>query len=178
MNLGGIDVRVNELTGYHDYYRSTTLLNKYYGHWCYQIHFAYAELQHQNDDVSSGNHFDLIDSFTREEIEVEFILDCLFTESQIQKTMDALNIMANSVLEFIWKIGEWSVLYTTVHYWQKLKVYGGLQNEESSFDNFIWAFLDQNYKETVCVANNVFITMHCQENEAGQKMSISEGRLT
>ena len=63
--------------------------------------------------------------------------------------------MANSVLEFIWKIGERSVYYTTVHYRQKLKVYGSLQSKESSFDDFIWAFLDRDYKETMCVANNV-----------------------
>ena len=67
--------------------------------------------------------------------------------------------MANSVLKSIWKNGERSVFYTTVCYQQKLKVYGGLRNEESSFDNFIWAFLDRNYKETVCVANNVLY--HC-----------------
>ena len=45
--------------------------------------------------------------------------------------------------------------YTTIHYRQKLKVYGSLQSKESSFDDFIWAFLDWDYKETVCVANNV-----------------------
>ena len=67
--------------------------------------------------------------------------------------------MVSSVPEFIWKIGELSVFYTTVHYREKLRVYGGLQNEASSFDNFIWAFLDQNYKETVCVANSVLY--HC-----------------
>ena len=98
--------------------------------------------------------FNLVNTFTREEIEVKFILNCLFAESQIQRTPDALNIMANSVLKFIWKIGEQSVYYTTVHYQQKLKVYGCLQSKESSFDDFIWAFLDRE-KETVCVANNV-----------------------
>ena len=89
-----------------------------------------------------------------EKRQVEFILNCLFAESQIQKTPDALNIMANSVLEFIWKIGEQSV-YSTIHYRQKLKVYGSLRSKESSFDDFIWAFLDRDYKETVYVANNV-----------------------
>ena len=63
--------------------------------------------------------------------------------------------MANSVLKFIWKIGEQSVYYTTVHYRQKLKVYGSLQSKESSFDDFIWAFLDRGYKEALCVAINV-----------------------
>ena len=104
-NQDGIDTCVYELTGYHDCYRCITLLNKYYGHQCYRICFAHEELQHGNDDIRSGNRFDLVDSFTREEIEVEFILDCLFAESQIQKTPDALNIMANSVLNFICKIG-------------------------------------------------------------------------
>ena len=67
--------------------------------------------------------------------------------------------MANSILESIWKIGERSVYYTTAHYQQKLKVYGSLQSKESSFNDFIWAFLDRDYKETVCVANNVLY--HC-----------------
>ena len=148
--------------------------DKYYGHQCYQIHSAHEELQHQNDDIRSGSCFNLVDSFTREEIEVEFILNCLFAESQIQNTPDALNIMANSVLEFIWKIGERSAFYTTVHYRQKLRVYSGLRSKESSFNDFIWAFLNRDYKETLCVANNVLF----QESEAGQKMSISEGRLS
>ena len=62
----------------------------------------------------------------REEIEVEFILDCLYAKNKTQKTTDALNIMANSVLEFIWKIGDQSTLYTTDSYQQKLKMYDGL----------------------------------------------------
>ena len=131
------------------------MLNKYYGHRHYRICFAHEELQCGNHDVQSWSHFNLVNSFTREEIEVEFILNCLFTESQIQKTPDSLNIMANSVLEFIWKIGEQSVYYTTVHYQEKLKVYSSLQSKESSFNDFIWAFLDWDYKETVYVANNV-----------------------
>ena len=146
---------INKLTGYHDCYRCIALLDKYYGHQHHQIHFAHEELQCRNNDIRSGSHFNLVNTFTREEIEVEFILDCLFADSQIQRTPDALNIMANSVLEFICKIGEQSVYYTTVHYQQKLKVYGGLQSKESSFNDFIWVFLDWDYKETVCVANNV-----------------------
>ena len=55
------------------------LLDKYYGHQRYQICFAHEELRHQNDDIRSRNHFNLVDSFTREEIEVEFILNCLLS---------------------------------------------------------------------------------------------------
>ena len=150
-NQGDISTCVNELTGYHDCNRCIALLDKHYGHRCYRIDFAHEELQHQNDDVRSGSHFDLVNTFTREETEVEFILDCLFTESQIQRTPDALNIMANSVLKFIWKIGEQSVYYTTVCYQQKLKVYGSLRSKESSFNDFIWAFLNRDYRETMCV---------------------------
>ena len=112
-----------------------------------------------DDDVWSGNHLNLVDLFTREEIEVEFILDCLFAESQIQKTTDALNIIANSVLEFFWKIGEWSEYYTTVCHWQKLRVHGSLQSKESSFNNFIWAFVNWNFKEALYITNNV---LYCQ----------------
>ena len=42
-----------------------------------------------------------MDSYTREEIEVEFVLDCLYAESKNQRTTEAHNIMAVSVLEFI-----------------------------------------------------------------------------
>ena len=93
--------------------------------------------------------------YTREEIEVEYILDCLFAESKIQKTPEVYNILANSILEFIWKISDWSDLYTTKTYWQKLKMFGGPQSRHSSFDDFIWAFTDQNFWEALCVANSV-----------------------
>ena len=46
-------------------------------------------------------------------------------------------------------------------------VYGSLRNEESSFDNFIWAFLDRNYKETVCAANSV-LYHHTLPEEQGR----------
>ena len=52
-------------------------------------HFTHEELRHQNDDIRSGSRFNLVNTFTREEIEVEFILDCLFVESQIQRTPDS-----------------------------------------------------------------------------------------
>ena len=47
---------------------------------------------------------DLINSYPREEIEVEFILNCLYAESKNKITGEAHNIMAMSVLEFILKI--------------------------------------------------------------------------
>ena len=56
------------------------LLDKYYGHQHYRIHFAHAKLQCQNGDAWLRNCFNLIDTYTREEIKVKFILDCLHTE--------------------------------------------------------------------------------------------------
>ena len=81
------------------FFQCIALLDKYYGHQHYRIHFAHAELQCQNDDVQSGNHHELVNTYTREQIEVEYILDCLFTKSKIQKSPDAHNILANSILE-------------------------------------------------------------------------------
>ena len=92
------------------------LLDKYYGHQCYGICFAHAELKHHNDDAWSGNYHDLVNMYTREGIEVEYILNCLFTESKVQKTLKAQNMLANSILEFIRKISDWSNLYTTEMY--------------------------------------------------------------
>ena len=46
----------------------------------------------------------MVDHYTREEIKVEFILDYLFAESRIQRSTEACDIMATSVLEFISKI--------------------------------------------------------------------------
>ena len=56
---------------------------------------------------------DLIDSYTREEIKVEFILNCLSAKSKNQRTTEAHDIMATSVLEFISKIPGQSDLYTS-----------------------------------------------------------------
>ena len=69
-----------------------------------RLHFAGEELERGNADVISGGRNDLIDSYTREEIEVEFILDCMFAKSKNQRTTEAHDIMATSVLEFISKI--------------------------------------------------------------------------
>ena len=56
----------------------------------------------------------MIDSYTQEEIEVEFILNCLFAESKNQRSTEAHDIMATSVLKFISKISGQSDLYTTL----------------------------------------------------------------
>ena len=91
-NWGDISTCVNELTGYHDCYRCITLLDKYYGHQCYRIHFLM-----KSSDIEMI--FDLgVTLIWWTQIEVEFILNCLFTKSQIQRTPDALNLLANSVL--------------------------------------------------------------------------------
>ena len=66
-----------------------------------------------------------MDSYTREEIEVEYILDYFYAECKIQRTPDAHNILANSVLEFIWKIAGRSIDYTTLNFQNKLKKYAG-----------------------------------------------------
>ena len=85
-------------------YRCLSLVNKYYGHLNYRFHFAGEELQRWNADVISRGRHNLINNYTREEIEVESILDCLYAESKNQRTSETHNIMATSVLEFISKI--------------------------------------------------------------------------
>ena len=57
-----------------------------------------------------------INNYTREEIEVKFILDCLFAESKNHRTSEVHNIMAMSVLEFISKIPGQSDLCPTPVY--------------------------------------------------------------
>ena len=80
------------------------LVDKYYGHQNYRLHFAGEELKRWNANVISGGRNDLTDSYTREEIKFKFILNCLYAESKNQRTTEAHNIMAMSVLEFISKI--------------------------------------------------------------------------
>ena len=58
----------------------------------------------RNADVISRERKDLVDSYTQEEIKVEFILDCLFAKSKNQRSTEAHNIMAMSDLEFISQI--------------------------------------------------------------------------
>ena len=93
-------------------YRCLALVDKYYGHQNYRLCFVGEELQRQNADVISRGRNDLIDNYTREEIKVEFILDCLYAKNKNQRTTEAYNIIAMSVLEFISKIPGQSELYT------------------------------------------------------------------
>ena len=67
----------------HDCYRWIALLDKYYGHRHYRICFAHAKLQSWNDDAQLRNCFDLINTYTREEIKVKYILNCLYAELQV-----------------------------------------------------------------------------------------------
>ena len=101
------------------------------------------------------NGLDLEETYTREEIEVEYILDCLYAKLQVQLSTDLQNVLANSILEFIWKIADCSSLYTTEMYRRKLQLFGVLQSRQPSFDNFVWAFLDQNYQQVQSITNNV-----------------------
>ena len=90
-----------------------------------------------NADVLTGGRKDLVDYYTQEEIKVEFILDCLFAESRNQRSSEACDIMAKSVLEFISKISGRSDLYTTPVFWGRL---GWIQSQATAFNEFIWAF--------------------------------------
>ena len=44
----------------------------------------------------------------REEIEVKYILNYLYAKLQVKLLTDVQDVLANSVLEFIWKIGNCS----------------------------------------------------------------------
>ena len=59
--------------------------------------------------------------YTREEVEVEYILNSLYAELQQQPSTDIQNVLANSVLEFIWKIANHGIWYTTDAYQRKLQ---------------------------------------------------------
>ena len=61
--------------------------------------------------------------YTQEEIEVEYILDSLYAELQQQPSTDVQNVLANSVLEFIWRIADCSIRYTMDAYWRKLSLF-------------------------------------------------------
>ena len=122
------------------------LVDKYYGHQTNRLHFAGSKLKKQNADVITGGKKDLVDNYTREEIEVEFILDCLFAESKNQRSTEAHNVMATSVLEFISKISGQSDLYTSPVFRDQL---GWIQTQTTAFNEFIWAFRDKG-TGTVC----------------------------
>ena len=85
----------------------------------------------------------MVDNYTREEMEVEFILNCLFAESKNQRSTEAHNIMAMSVLEFISKISGQSDLYTTPVFRDRL---GWIETQTTAFNEFIWAFRDKRLK--------------------------------
>ena len=101
------------------------------------------------------NCLDLIDNYTREEIKTEYILNCLYAELQVQTTSDIQDVLATSMLEFLWKIGNCSDAYTTEAYWKKLQLYRGLQSQQSSFNDFVQGFIDQDYEKVRTVANSV-----------------------
>ena len=49
----------------------------------------------------------------------------------------------------IWNIGDQSVLYTTDTYQQRFKMFDSLWTRESTFGNFVWAFVDWNFQEAL-----------------------------
>ena len=149
-----ISVAIGKWTKVNGYYRCITLFDRYYRHRRYRIWFAHEQLRRRNSNARAGRWPDLVDLYTREEIEVEYVLDCFYAKCCIQRTSNAHNILANSILKFIWKIAGRSTEYTTLNFWNKLKKYGGLQCKTSCFDNFIWTFNDQWY-DVLSIANGV-----------------------
>ena len=59
---------------------------------------------------------------------MEYILNCLYTELQVQTTPDIQDVLALSVLEFLWKIGNHSDAYTHEAYQKKLQLFQGLHS--------------------------------------------------
>ena len=119
----------------HDYCTCITLLDKYYGHMHYRIHFTHAELERRSFGPCPRSGIRLEEMYTQEEVKIEYILDSLYTELRQQ------NVLANSVLEFIWRIADRSIHYTTDAY-RKLSLFQVPQAQQSSFDDFMWALLD------------------------------------
>ena len=113
--------------------------------------FTGEELWRWKADVISRGRHDLIDNYTREEIKVRFILDCLYAESKKQRTSDAHDIMVTSVLEFISKIPGQSDLYTTPVYRDRI---GRIQTRTPTFE-FILAFRDRRHKNCLSVARDM-----------------------
>ena len=91
-------------------------------------------------------------SYTREEIKVEFILNCLFAESRNQRSREACDIMVTSVLEFVSKISCRSDLYTTTVFHGRQ---GWVQSVKTAFDEFILAFRDRRHQDCLSVAQDV-----------------------
>ena len=86
---------------------------------------------------------------------MEYILDCLYTELQVQTTPDIQDALASSVLEFLWKIGNRTDAYTTEAYRKKLQLFQGLQSQHLGFGNFVDCFVDGDHEKVRVVANNV-----------------------
>ena len=55
-------------------------MNKYYGHRRYQIHFTHAKLERWNFGPRPRTGIRLEETYTREEVKVEYILDSLYAE--------------------------------------------------------------------------------------------------
>ena len=127
------------------------LVDKYYGHQNHRLCFAGSELKKQNAHVIIGWRKDLVDCYTQEEIKVKFILNCLFAESKNKRLTEAHDIMATSVLEFIFKISGQSDLYTTPVFRDRL---GWIQTQ-TAFDKFISAFRDKRNKDCLSVAQDL-----------------------
>ena len=94
----------------------------------------------------------MVDSYTQEEIKVIFILDCLFAESKNQRSTEAHDIMATSVLEFISKISGQSDLYTTPVFRDRLE---WIRTQTTSCNEFIWVFKDKRHKDCLSVVQDV-----------------------
>ena len=107
-------------------------------------------ISRQNADVISRGRNDLINSYIREEIEVKFILNCLYAESKNQRTTEAHNIMATSVLKFISKIPGQSDMYTNPVFRSRI---GQIWTQMTAFDEFIWAL--RNGRHKVCLVNSM-----------------------
>ena len=71
------------------------------------------------------------------------------------KPKDVQNVLANSILEFIWRIADRSICYTTDAYRRKLSLFQVPQARQSSFDDFVWALLDRNFEQVRRIANSV-----------------------
>ena len=149
-------------------------MDKYYGHRHYRIHFMHAKLERQNFRPHPRPGTRLEEAYTREEVEVEYILDSLYAELWQQPSTDVQNVLANSVLEFIWRIADCSICYTTDTYRRKLSLFQVPQAQQSSFDDFVWALLDRNFEQvrrvTVSCSDGP-----CQENE-GYPLTLRSGR--
>ena len=139
----------------HDYCRCTALLDKNYGHHRFQLRFAHADLQCWEDNTQSRNCFDLLGNYTREEIETEYILDCLYAELQAQNEPYIQDVLMMSVLEFIWKIAHRSEAYTTEVHRRKLEMFQGLEDDRPAFSNVINGFMDGDHSKVLKVANSI-----------------------